>query len=437
MLRLLVFIFVVVSQVCTAQNKWEFLPNAGLIGKGMRFEDVYFTDFQTGFAVSLNGLIYKTTDGGSSWNPSPKDSSLKIQSFRSIEFLADGKTGIAGALSGNNYRTDDAGITWKSITSAFSDTSLLYSKAVCGLSHFGDNFYAVGWFNSKVGHFYRSRDKGISWETTYIDSSLATGLVDVVFLSEDTGFVCGYKGIDYSVGSSVILKTTDGGKSWKQVFNGLKDGGEVWKLQFIDGNNAVASIQYSVLNFHSLVKSNDRGNSWTIVNTGKLLAQTQGIGFVTPLKGWIGGYYSGLFQTTDGGLSWEEVNFGSNFNRFFVMDSAHVYAAGKSVYRYGSDFSVGIVNKTTFEKAPHKIYPLVPNPSKGKIKIEFDLGTRTVVVLQVINIESKKLWEIHREVMNPGHYTVYWDEPNAPAGNYFIRLDNNEMAITEKFTLIR
>jgi photosystem II stability/assembly factor-like uncharacterized protein len=435
--KLLMLIVFLSSQICNAQDKWEFLPNAGLVQKGMRFEDIYFANFQTGFAVSLNGYIYKTTDGGSTWSPSPEDTSLKIQSFRSIEFLDDDKTGIAGALGGNNYRTDDGGISWTSIKSAFSDTSVLYSKAVCGLSHFGDNFYGVGWFNSKVGHFYRSKDKGVTWETTYIDSSLASGLVDVVFLSEDTGFVCGYKGSDYMVGSSVILKTSDGGKTWKQVFNGLEDGGEVWKLQFIDGNNAVASIQHSGFDFNSMAKSNDRGNSWTVVNTGKLLANTQGIGFVTPMKGWIGGYYTGLYQTIDGGLNWEEINFGSNFNRFFVMDSSHVYAAGKSVYRYGSDFSVGIGNQTTFEKVPHKIYPIVPNPSKGKIKIEFDLGTKTVVVLQVINVESKKLWEIHREVMNPGHYTVYWDEPNAPSGNYFIRLGNNEMAITEKFTLIR
>lgn len=439
-IQLFLFALFFLSVDSRAQNKWEYLPNVGIpiISAGFgRFEDVYFTDYQTGFAVTLKGYIYKTKDGGSTWTISLFDSSAVTKAFRSIEFLDDGKTGIVGPLGGDNYRTEDGGNTWTNITSAFFDTSAMYNRAICGLSHYGNNFYGVGWFNSKTAHFYRSKDKGLTWETTYIDSSLASALVDVVFVSEDTGFVCGFKGADYTIGSSVILKTTDGGKTWGKVFDRPNDHGIVWKLQFIDRKNAVASIEYSILDTISLVKSTDGGDNWNTISIGKPTGRTQGIGFVTPMKGWIGGYYSGLYETKDGGATWDTVSFGANFNRFFVMDSSHIYAAGRSIYRYGSDFTVGIRGDNQLAEVPHKIYPIVPNPSKGKIKIEFDLGTTTVVVLQVMNIESKRLWEVHRGVMNPGHYTFYWNEPNAPNGTYFIRLDNNEMAITEKFILAR
>jgi photosystem II stability/assembly factor-like uncharacterized protein len=156
-----------------AQDKWEDLPNVGLVNRtNVRFEDIYFTDYKTGCAVNLAGDIYKTKDGGSNWYLIPSDTSVK-RALRSIEFLSDKKTGICGGFTGMIYRTTDAGETWSDISAAVTDTSVLLNKAICGLSHVNNSFYGVGWYNPRVAHFYKSTDKGEHWETFYIDTVLA------------------------------------------------------------------------------------------------------------------------------------------------------------------------------------------------------------------------------------------------------------------------
>lgn len=447
-MKIIKFVLIIVL-LCLMQNeafpqtiKWEYLINNNLPPKSdiARFDDIYFTDYLTGTAVDLNGNVFKTKDGGENWY---QTIDLLKSAFRSVEFLNNGKTGIIGSLGGRPMRSEDGGETWINISSKITDTSTIdkFQKAICGLSHFNNNFYGVGWYGAKIARFYKSTDKGLSWETTYIDTNLATGLVDVVFISEDTGFVSGTKSAASKAQACVVLKTTDGGKSWTRVFYDETIGGVIWKLQKIDKDNFVGSIQPLDDQSVAMIKSEDGGNSWHIVNSGLKSTKgswgTQGIGFVTPLKGWLGGWYSGIYETNDGGKTWDTLNFGVNLNRFFIFDSTHAYACGQSVYRYGDDFKVGIRNENLKSEAPHKIYPISPNPSSGKVKIEFDLGTKTIAILQVIKIDSRQSWEVHREILSPGHYTYYWDDPNAPSGNYIILLDNNEIRVSEKFTLVK
>lgn len=422
-----------------AQAKWEYLPNVGL-PPTTRVEDVYFTNYNTGFAVGLGGKILKTKDGGETWKIVAD--SNKSLGGRSIEFLDDGKTGIAGGFKGSVGLSNDSGETWKNIAAWIPDTGTgpLAGNAICGMSHFGDNFYAVGAWHMQKSHFYRSKDRGINWTCQYIDTSLANALVEVVFLSEDTGFLSGQR-----KGWGVVLKTTDGGTSWRKVYEGGvgKTLNYIWKLQFIGKEFGVGSIQSG--DTIAMIKTTDGGETWKVLGTGfkpfkfgpTYSIGTQSIGFVTPLKGWMGGYFSNIAETNDGGITWDSVNFGRNFNRIFVIDSLHAYAGGSSVYRYGSKVSVGIKSYQEEDKVPHNLYPISPNPSNGNVKIEFDLGTTTNVVLQVFQISTGQLWDIHRERMKPGHYTFHWQNSSAASGEYLVQLGTDEIPIRQKFILIK
>lgn len=437
---LFTYLILFISLSAYSQDKWEHLPNTDLgISIANRFEDIYFTDYLTGMAVNLKGHIYKTRDGGANWKRVPSDTSVKLGELRSVEFLDDGKTGIIGSFSSYVYRSTDGGESWSDIAPAIEDTvDIKYPKAMCGLAHIGNTFYGVGWFNSNIARFYKSIDKGVHWETHYMDSNLATGLVDVVFLSEDTGFVSGtrLKKIPYSQ-EAVILKTTDGGNTWTNVFSYNIPGGIVWKLQIVDHAHIVGSIQNDPSAVY-MTKSSDRGDTWSFVNTGFENAYTQAVGFITPLKGWLGGHYPGMYVTTDGGINWDTLNFGNKLNRIFVMDSSHVYAAGQEIYRYGKDFRVSIPTTEKVTTTSNKLYPVVPNPSGGKVTIEFDLGMRTIIVMHIYNVLAQKIWEIQREVLDPGHYSLEWDAPaDAPSGTYIVRMDNNEIVQCEQFVLIR
>ena len=460
-LLIIVVLYLLCAQSVLAQSGWQYPTDIDLPLR-LRYEDVYFTDTSTGYAVSLGdgGInmiakpIYKTNDAGAHWRqigPAINGSG----SLRSIEFLNDKVTGIVGSLNGTIYSTTDSGYTWTDISAAITDTvttdnGSVGTKNICGLAHFGNNFYGVGWWGASRGRFYKSTDKGVSWTTTYLDTNLVSGLVDVVFLSADAGFITGGHNkngggmFSSSSDETVVLKTTDGGISWTKVFSDATIGGRIWKVQFIDRMNAVASIEpYYYPDSVNMIRSYDGGDTWSIIHAGTVGGAattglgniTQGVGFANQQIGWLGGYYTGVFQTTDGGATWQHLNFGTTFNRIFVIDSQHVFAGGAIVYKWTPIVASNVPAAPL--RQPHILYPISPNPTKGKVKIEFDILTETNVLLQVASVTQRKHSAITSGRFKPGHYVYYWDSANMPAGNYLVWLGTDEVPLTEQFVIER
>ncbi len=447
MLKLLALLFFCASTLTgSAQNQWHYMPNNGL-QKGSkladtiyRIEDIYFTNANTGFAVTLKNRLLKTIDSGNNWLI--KNDTADIAEFRSIEFLDDDSTGIAGTLNptGKIFRSVDAGETWINISSSITDTLTNGSKRICGLAHYGDNFYGVGWWGSDVARFYKSTDKGASWQTIYIDTNLATALVDAWFISKDTGFVTGRRNNAVSPQASVILKTTDGGISWAEVFSDTVFAGWVWKIQFVNKDVAVGAIQgWFSRDSINMVYSEDGGESWKIIAVGNEIDKgrsTQACGFATPAKGWVGGYYDGIFETTDSGKTWRYEQFGRNCNRIFVIDSTLVYAGGHMPYIYKYEpVSIQQVHSSNAEL--DKLYPISPNPSNILVHIEFELSAETNVVLNVVNVENRTVYKVANTRLFKGKHMYTWDGSNEPAGHYFVWLGTDSMPHTQKFVLLK
>ncbi len=451
MLKHFAVLFLLLASVSfsSAQNQWHYLPNIGFhkgygfIDSTYRLEDIYFTNTNTGFAITTTNRLLKTTDGGDNWTI--KNDTLDHAGFRSIEFLDDDVTGVAGSLNstGKIFRTTDGGETWVNISASIIDTTTTGSKRICGLAHYGNNFYGVGWWGSDVAKFYKSTDKGASWQTKYMDTNLVTGLVEAWFVSADTGFVAGTRENAIMPPASVILKTTDGGNTWTEVFSDTVLGGYVWKLQFVNKDVAVGSIQNLFFrDSANMVYSKDGGNNWQIMPVGNRQPTinfdggTQACGFATVAKGWVGGYYDGIFETTDSGKTWTHLQFGYNFNRIFVIDSTLVYAGGHMPYRYGSKPS-NIPQVSMGSRSPHLLYPVNPNPAKGVIRIKFELFTETNIVINVVNVDNRKVYHVANTRLGKGRHEYTWDGSTAPAGNYFVWLGNDAIPLTQKFVLLK
>ena len=83
-----------------------------------RFNSISFVDINTGYACAASSRIYKTIDGGASWNL--MESSSKPRFSFTLHFI-DEQTGFVGNhIYGSSlyndkasiYKTEDAGITW-------------------------------------------------------------------------------------------------------------------------------------------------------------------------------------------------------------------------------------------------------------------------------------------------------------------------------------
>jgi len=316
-----------------------------------RTDDVWFVKESLGWAINSDGKVFRTEDGAETWSQQHlfADSYLRSVSFSSAE------RGWIGTLSGPHrlYRTTDGGASWSPVT----NLPAAGPQRICGLIALNDDvIFAAGTnYPNETAGVLRSVDGGASW--TLLDLGVEPALlVDILFSDPQTGWVVG--GIDEvrhpdrdTVRRDVIpavYATTDGGDTWTNVVAPNAKSGEFprgewgWKIQRLGASTLLVSLE----NLHdgAILRSDDLGATWRRlrINDTQRNSNLEGIGFIDPNTGWVGGWGDLHFQggytstTTDGGANWTNANHvGFRLNRFrFFGDPVHVgYASGDTVYK--------------------------------------------------------------------------------------------------------
>jgi len=310
-----------------------------------RFYDVQALTPEHVVIVGYGGKILDTRDGGRNWEirKSGTDNALYKVHF------VDDKTGWAMGQGGTVVKTSDGGTTWTKQDSGtenyiFSFTSLT-----------PEHLIGVGDRSTIV----ESKDGGATWTVREYESKGAGGMTeeeevvaqqpsfyDVHFLDAKTGWIVGEFG--------KILKTTDGGATWKEQQKSLI-GGEIvdalslptfFGVDFIDAQNGAAAgldgkiaitanggdtwtfddvgAELAVPLFDMHLFSD--GSGWAVGSAGEVLRK-KGIGetweaadlgmrvfswlrhasFPDQKNGWIVGGFGLILRTRDGGKTWVPV----------------------------------------------------------------------------------------------------------------------------------
>ncbi|MBE2217416.1 MAG: T9SS type A sorting domain-containing protein [Ignavibacteria bacterium] len=304
--------------------------------------DISFLNPSTGFIA--NDKIYKTTNGGSSW-----DVKLTLTGGYNIWTL-DLNNGIllAGGNSGNIYKTTDLGETWVSN----SCPSIYYIKQLDNINYIGASYtYSV----------YRSSNSGLDWTTIMIDSSNSIG--GMSFVNQLTGYIISNyenvsrllvstnSGYNWSLKSSIIpnfsakslnfinnntgyfLSMMNGDKLYK-TFNG----GLSWNVYNIGstGLNSIVLLNnnfgFSVGNNGQFLKSTNSGLNWTNLHNAITYNRIRASHFLNQSVGYVSGENGVVFGTTNGGQNWLPNNVGSNVNLTSIKftDINTGYASGFS-----------------------------------------------------------------------------------------------------------
>jgi photosystem II stability/assembly factor-like uncharacterized protein len=306
-------------------DAWTLIYPRPATGK---YEDFAWVSEREGWLVTARGDVLHTTDAGVSW----ETQGSRMLGLRSIDFL-DAKHGYTGSLNGKLYETKDGGVTWTDITSTLPAPA----KGFCGMTHVGQQVHIVGRYNMGAADYFYSPDAGKTWEHTSL-RNMAQGLVDVMFLNKDVGFIGGM-GTSAADGESaaVILKTTDGGRHWHPVFEHAGGRGYVWKLFPVSKKLIYASLQ-SQDGVYRIAKTTDQGEHWDTltVATGRPKGPgIQGIGFIDEKIGFVGGFHQTLHVTLDGGRTWSQVAVDLGLvNRFERVGKTLITAGAKGVYRF-------------------------------------------------------------------------------------------------------
>lgn len=257
---------------------------------GTNFHQIIFVDENTGFVVGgqrgQSGSIYKTSDGGQTWDLS----FYTDRSLYSINFLIE-TTGFVGGESLTLLKTFDQGDSWEEYFFPYypdelytvpikkfefvNDTivylvgGMYFDRGLIARSNNGGLWWNYDFFDYEItsshffkydygilsgyGHFVVTRDGNETFEVMDFDDDFFTSLY---FVNEKLGFACGYDG--------GIYKTIDEGKQWEVLLKANKP----WKNRLhlndikmlnankgiVVGNNGVILVTY------------DGGNSWKNVN---------------------------------------------------------------------------------------------------------------------------------------------------------------------------
>ena len=403
-----------------AQNGWNYLPNAPITSN--RFDDIYFINDSTGWAVNGAGHIWRTTSGGDTWTQQLSAGYY----FRSVEFITD-SIGFAGTLSGEVLKTEDAGLSWNHIEQTFPQAV----PGVCGIGHWGDTIVMQGIYSTPA-YILRSTDAGITWN--YINmSNVAGGLVDCWFQSADTVFVSGI-GTSATGGHGVIFRSVDAGQTWLLVGTSTTPSTYAWKLQFTSPLVGYASLSENTGTQSHVMKTIDGGTTWTTLFVTNTNIDGEGIGFVNDSVGWTGGWSTGMYETTDGGQSWAFLNFGMNLNRYIFLRHDLGYAAGKSIYKF-TGLTTDISGEQPERKDIHSL-TVFPDPVCEQGILQVHLGTSTRILFELYDAEGRMIKSYVNGNLPAGDYSYSINGTEFSEGIYYAVLRTNEHFVTRQLRVV-
>lgn len=414
--------------------EWWQLPFAP-VEQNSRFEDVYFVNENKGWIVTRPGKVFRTDDGGNSWQLLYQRTPGQVL-FRCMTFR-DSLTGWIGDITSETnadgavfYQTTDGGFTWNPHT--LPDP---VPKGLCGMFNLDNqNIYGVGRYYGDAS-FIKSSDGGLTWTVKDLTSQIR-GLVDVYFFNPDTGIAVG--SIQQNGTKGVIIKTTDGGENWDIKHVTSATGVACWKQSYPDLNNGFVSFQ-EFTNRVFMIKTTDNGETWTeLLSALGASYSIQGILFIDSLNGWVSGYAntSQTYRTTDGGITWSPDHFGKRINRFRMLTDSLGYAAGETVYKYSPYLHTSNIAEEIYE-GDFNIFLNYPNPFNPSTTIIFSLDQQRDVSIKIFDILGKKVEEFFFYDLSPGKHKVDWEANGFSSGAYLCTINDGNSLRSIKLLLLK
>ena len=277
-------------------------------------------------AYHAGSRLYRTTDGGISWQRIASQGPRP--SFTSLSIDAD-SPGTIVATDANNpgiYTSKDGGTSWSVVT--------LPLRAVDGLRLMPGSrrtLYAA----TSSGDLFTSTDAGATWQTA--GPSARLGYVPLAVDPQNSDTL-------YGAGDGVV-KSTDGGRSWRTTSTGLVDS-RVSSLVLARGSSTTLYAGTD----GGVFKTDNRGRTWQLEKSAAFADA-----WVAPLavsSGRPGVLYAvaqgrGLFRSRDAGAHWSRVQttYPSNGVQSIAIDPQHpttIYVAD-----CGGACGIGTFQKTT------------------------------------------------------------------------------------------
>jgi photosystem II stability/assembly factor-like uncharacterized protein len=305
---------------------------------GARVTDLAFdpTDPDIIYAAMASGGLFKTADGGSTWDPIFDDQPVLTIGDMAVDpddpdviYVGTGESNATSSswFGAGIFKSTDGGSTWSHI--GLEETR--YTGRIVIDPRNTDRVWvaATGTLfgtNPDRG-VYRSTDAGDSWTQVFALTD-STAAIDLAINPDhpDTVYVAMWERVRRRTyrrsggPSSGIYRSTDGGDTWSELTSGLPSGSGVGRIG-ISVCESDPSVIYAMYvddpgYFDGLFKSTDGGDTWTQTNDGALSNLTRSFGWYfgqvrvdpdNPDRVFALGVP--FYRSQNGGASWSEVGY--------------------------------------------------------------------------------------------------------------------------------
>ncbi len=237
------------------------------------------------YAGAAGGGVWKSNDGGSTFNPIFEDYCQSIGAITldpsdpdNTVYVGTGETWTRNSVTIGDglYRSKDGGITWKKL-------GLENSERIANIivNPENPNEIYVGvlgalWSDSDQRGVFKSSDGGSTWNKILYDGP-ATGCADLAMDPSNPNILYAsmweFRRTGWSFNSggpkSALYKSTDGGASWNKIHNGFPEG-KLGRLAIAvapsDSNILYTVIEAENPDKKGLYRSDDAGQTWTQSN---------------------------------------------------------------------------------------------------------------------------------------------------------------------------
>lgn len=365
--------------------------------------DIKFINDSIGFCIGQDGII-KTSDYGNTWNlisASPTGSD--------IFFI---NTTIGFVISGSAiFKSTDSGATWNQVSTFGIETPNCLHFTSINIGYLTTSIYGP-----PGGSFiYKTVNGGNNWVQTNSYPSIPT-LQAMTFVNADTGFVVGYSG--------QILKTYNAGASWS--LSQIPSVETLISVNFPSQTVGYAA-GYSSFTGSEIIKTIDGGNSWRqLLTGGQFNSALRTISFCSIDTGFAGGDGGRIITTVNGGVSWQN-SFSPVIKDFYgssFLNSNLGFLSGTdgTLLKTNNGGVTNIIGHIPFSG---KIFP---NPATNWITIESNNLANKKIILSLRNLIGQEITNEDIEFL--GNYKLQFND--IESGVYFLSLTSDQEQIVQK-----
>lgn len=408
-----------------------FLINSSIFPQWISAGNTFFSQtinlgaIDSSYAIisGTNQGLYKTTNGGSSWelfnNPI-------ASSIIGLSFVDTFHIWIAGESA--IYKSTDGGNTWIEQYNDTTQTDFFNYIKMFDLN----NGIAMGDAKSdtKPALFLQTTNGGNNWIPTNSSKFIGKGSGDLWRRLDFTDINTGYFFPSLWLGGKNIYKTTDGGFTWSLT----NYDGYVWVMRFFNNDIGIASPSGN-----QIMRTLDGGQTWDTFSSPN---QNWALDFRfdpnDASRVWL--LTDDLYFSADTGRTWR-TEVSKAFGYVMSMVNSHIawLSGGGSVFRTNNagDTFVSVESEPNAKVENFELLQNYPNPFNPTTIITYRLNYSSNVKLIVYNSMGEEHATLLNAYKNSGEYSIYFDGSGLSSGVYFYQLITQNNVVTRKMILLR